>query len=57
MGISMYGGVALSGGKSRYGGPVQSPSRWRLITAPPEVAAQIDASVEGAYTTRLWTNG
>jgi hypothetical protein len=41
-GISMYGGAALSGGKSRDGGPVQSSSRWWVITAPPEVAAMID---------------
>src|SRR5260370_31471035 len=27
------------------------------VGAGAEVAAQIDASVEGAYTTRLWTNG
>ena len=27
------------------------------VGASPEMAAQIDASVEGAYTTRLWTNG
>ena len=41
-GISMYGGAALSGGKSRDGGPVESSSRWWVITAPPEVAAKID---------------
>jgi hypothetical protein len=33
----------------------------RIITEPratgAEMAAQTDASVEGAYTTRLWTNG
>ena len=27
------------------------------IGAGPDLAAQIDANVEGAYTTRLWTNG
>src|SRR5258708_16944712 len=27
------------------------------VAAGAEVAAQLDASVEGAYTTRLWTNG
>jgi hypothetical protein len=27
------------------------------VGAGPELAAQIDAGVEGAYTTRLWTNG
>jgi len=27
------------------------------VGAGAEVAAQIDAGVEGAYTTRLWTNG
>jgi len=41
-GISMYGGVAISGGKSRDGGLIQSSSRWWVITAPPEVAALID---------------
>jgi PPOX class probable FMN-dependent enzyme len=27
------------------------------VGAGPELVAQIDANVEGAYTTRLWTNG
>ena len=42
-GISMYGGIAVSGGRSRDGGPVQASSRWWVITAPPEVAAQIES--------------
>jgi hypothetical protein len=41
-GISIYGGVAVSNGRSRRdGGPIQSSSRWWVITAPPEVAAKI----------------
>jgi hypothetical protein len=41
-GITMYGGVALSGGTSRDGGPIQTSSRWIAITGPGEVAATID---------------
>jgi hypothetical protein len=41
-GISMYGGVAISSGKSRDGGPIQSSSRWWVVTAPPEVATSIE---------------
>jgi len=41
-GITMYGGVALSGGESRYGGPIQTSSRWIAITGPDELAATID---------------
>lgn len=41
-GITMYGGVALSGGTSRDGGPIQTSSRWIAITGPAEVATTID---------------
>jgi hypothetical protein len=40
--ISMYGGVALSGGKSRDGSPIETGSRWIVITAPPETLALLD---------------
>jgi hypothetical protein len=39
----MYGGIAVSGGRSRDERPVQSCSRWWVITAPAEVAAQIES--------------
>jgi hypothetical protein len=41
-GITMYGGVALSGGVRRDGGPIQTSSRWIAITGPAEIAATID---------------
>jgi hypothetical protein len=36
-GFTVFGGVAVAYDRSRDGGPIQSSSRWWVITAPPEV--------------------
>lgn len=43
--FSMFGGIAVSNGRSRDGGPIQSSSRWWVVTAPPDVGARLDGPI------------